>query len=153
VDTKVARYAERPWHMLIGGELVTGRTGATMPVIHPGDESVIAHIPPGDAADVDDAVAAAQKATKPWARTPIAVSKAHYDRVRGFIEAGLEDPQLELVTGGTAGERPGYLWVNHSSEHIAGTSFGGVKNSGLGREESLEEIESYTQHKNVYIKF
>lgn len=32
-------------------------------------------------------------------------------------------------------------------------SFGGVKNSGLGREESLEEIESYTQHKNVYIRF
>jgi acyl-CoA reductase-like NAD-dependent aldehyde dehydrogenase len=47
----------------------------------------------------------------------------------------------------------GYLWVNWSSEHIAGSSFGGVKNSGLGREESLEEIESYTQHKNVYIKF
>ena len=47
----------------------------------------------------------------------------------------------------------GYLWVNHSSEHIAGAAFGGMKNSGLGREESLEEIESYTQHKNVYIKF
>jgi len=47
----------------------------------------------------------------------------------------------------------GYLWVNHSSEHIAGASFGGMKNSGLGREESLEEIESYTRHKNVYLKF
>ena len=34
MDTKVARYAERPWHMLIGSELVTGRTGATMPVIY-----------------------------------------------------------------------------------------------------------------------
>ena len=47
----------------------------------------------------------------------------------------------------------GYVWVNWSSEHIAGSSFGGVKNSGLGREESLEEIESYTQHKNVYLRF
>ena len=487
MDTKVAAYADRPWQMLIGGELVIGRTGKTMPVIHPGDESVIAQIPLGDAGDVDDAVKAAQAATGPWARTPIAeraaalgaladvvlahgeelawldtldngspiavmrhdylmaadqlryfaglalqlrgqtlpapkhdaldftlrdpfgvvgrlipfnhplmfaasriaapllagntvvlkpseqtslsalrlgelsqslipkgvlnvvtgtgdvvgerlvahpdvpriaftgseavgrrilaraaatviktvtlelggknplivfpdadlpaavdgalrgmnfrwqgqscgstsrlfvhrsiyprfiadlaarmrslnlgdpllettdvgplVSKAHYDRVRRFIEAGIEDPALELVTGGTAVDRPGYfvpptlfsadggprgplfteeifgpvlvaapfddydhaialanslsvgltasvwttslhtalaasrdlqagyLWVNHSSEHIAGTSFGGVKNSGLGREEGLEEIESYTQHKNVYIKF
>ena len=487
MDTKVAGYAERPWRMLIGGELVTGRTGNTMPVIHPGDESVIAQIPLGDAGDVDDAVTAAQKASKNWARTPIAeraaalaaladlvlahgeelawldtldngspiavmrndylmavdqlryvaglalqlrgqtlpppkhdaldftlrdpfgvvgrlipfnhplmfaasriaapllagnavvlkpseqtslsalrlaeltqnlippgvlnvvtgtgqivgdalvthpavpriaftgseavgrrilaraaaspaiktvtlelggknplivfpdadlpaavdgalrgmnfrwqgqscgstsrlfvhrsvyegfiadvaakmatltigdplkettdvgplVSKAHYDRVRRFIEAGINDPELELVTGGSAKNRPGYfvpptlftahsphgplfteeifgpvlvaapfddydhviemanrldvgltasvwttslhtamsasrdlqagyVWVNHSSEHIPGASFGGVKNSGLGREESLEEIESYTQHKNVYIKF
>ena len=487
MDTKVAGYAERPWRMLIGGELVTGRTGNTMPVIHPGDESVIAQIPLGDAGDVDDAVTAAQKASKNWARTPIAeraaalaaladvvlahgeelawldtldngspiavmrndylmaadqlryvaglalqlrgqtlpapkhdaldftlrdpfgvvgrlipfnhplmfaasrvaapllagnavvlkpseqtslsalrlaeltqnlippgvlnvvtgtgqiagdalvthpdvpriaftgseavgrrilaraaaspaiktvtlelggknplivfpdadlpaavdgalrgmnfrwqgqscgstsrlfvhrsvyegfiadlaakmasltigdplkettdvgplVSKAHHDRVRRFIEAGINDPELELVTGGSAKNRPGYfvpptlftaedphgplfteeifgpvlvaapfddydhviemanrldvgltasvwttslhtamsasrdlqagyVWVNHSSEHIPGASFGGVKNSGLGREESLEEIESYTQHKNVYIKF
>jgi acyl-CoA reductase-like NAD-dependent aldehyde dehydrogenase len=65
---KVGGYADRPWRMLVGGELVAGRTAATMPV-------------------------------------------------------------------------------------VAGASFGGVKNSGLGREESLEEIESYTQHKNVYIAF
>lgn len=153
------------------------------------------------------------------------VSQAHYDRVLRFIDRGICDPALELVTGGTAAARPGYfvpptlftaaggphgplfeeeifgpvlvaapfddydeaislanalpfgltasvwtsslhtamaaardiqagyLWVNWSSEHIAGSAFGGVKNSGLGREESLEEIESYTQHKNVYIRF
>jgi betaine-aldehyde dehydrogenase len=488
VDSKVAGYAGRPWQMLIGGELVAGRTGATMPVVHPGDESVIAQIPLGSAGDVDNAVSAAQAATRKWARTPITeraakvtaladavqrhgdelawidaldngspiavmrndyrlaveqmryvaglalqlrgqtlpanannaidftlrdpfgvvgriipfnhplmfaatriaapllagncvvlkpseqtslsalrlgelarplippgvlnvvtgtgevvgerlvahpdvpriaftgseavgqrilaraaagsaiktvtlelggknplivfadadmpaaidgalkgmnfrwqgqscgstsrlfvhrslyepfiaelagrmealklgdplldstdvgplVSKPHYDRVRRFIDQGINDPNLELVTGGTAGEQKGYfvkptlfsavsgprgplfteeifgpvlvaapfddydeaiglanslsagltasvwttslhtamaaardlqagyLWVNWSSEHIAGSSFGGVKNSGLGREESLEEIESYTQHKNVYIRF
>jgi betaine-aldehyde dehydrogenase len=153
------------------------------------------------------------------------VSRAHFDRVRRFIDEGIRDPHLELVTGGPQADRPGlfipptlftaadgphgplfsdevfgpvlvaapfddygeaiglanslpvgltasvwtaslhtalaaardiatgYLWVNWSSEHIAGASFGGVKNSGLGREESLEEIESYTQHKNVYIRF
>jgi betaine-aldehyde dehydrogenase len=152
------------------------------------------------------------------------VSRAHYERVCRYIDLGRSDPALELVTGGTTVGRPGYfvpptlftaeaphgplfteeifgpvlvaapfddydhaialanslsvgltasvwttslhtalaasrdlqagyLWVNWSSEHIAGASFGGVKNSGLGREESLEEIESYTQHKNVYIVF
>lgn len=47
----------------------------------------------------------------------------------------------------------GYVWVNHNSEHIPGAPFGGMKNYGLGREESLQEIESYTQHKNVYIRY
>jgi acyl-CoA reductase-like NAD-dependent aldehyde dehydrogenase len=102
--------ADRPWQLLIGGELLAARTGATMPVIHPGDESVIAEIPLGSAG-LHTALAAAR----------------------------------DLAAG--------YVWVNWSSEHIVGASFGGVKNSGLGREESLVEIESYTQHQNVYLRF
>ncbi len=47
----------------------------------------------------------------------------------------------------------GYAWVNWSSTHLPGTPFGGVKDSGVGREESLEELYGYTQAKNVYIRF
>jgi acyl-CoA reductase-like NAD-dependent aldehyde dehydrogenase len=47
----------------------------------------------------------------------------------------------------------GYVWVNASSAHIPGAPFGGTKNSGLGREEGLEELYSYTQQKNVFIRF
>ncbi|MFG1706975.1 aldehyde dehydrogenase family protein [Nonomuraea sp. M3C6] len=47
----------------------------------------------------------------------------------------------------------GYVWVNASSIHIAGAPFGGFKNSGVGREEGIEELYSYAQQKNVYIKF
>jgi betaine-aldehyde dehydrogenase len=47
----------------------------------------------------------------------------------------------------------GYAWVNWSSTHLPGTPFGGVKDSGVGREESLEELYGYTQSKNVYIRF
>ena len=47
----------------------------------------------------------------------------------------------------------GYAWVNWSSTHVPGTPFGGVKDSGVGREESLEELYGYTQSKNVYIRF
>jgi acyl-CoA reductase-like NAD-dependent aldehyde dehydrogenase len=47
----------------------------------------------------------------------------------------------------------GYAWVNASSTHIPGTAFGGVKDSGVGREEGLEELYSYTQSKNVYVRF
>jgi acyl-CoA reductase-like NAD-dependent aldehyde dehydrogenase len=47
----------------------------------------------------------------------------------------------------------GYMWVNWSSAHVPGTPFGGVKDSGVGREENLDELYAYTQAKNVYIRF
>ena len=73
MDTKVLAYTNRPWQLLVGGDLHPAQNGATMPVIHPGDESVIASIPLGGAQDVDDAVAAAQAASKHWARaSPVA---------------------------------------------------------------------------------
>ncbi|MET0456980.1 MAG: aldehyde dehydrogenase family protein [Mycobacterium sp.] len=47
----------------------------------------------------------------------------------------------------------GYVWVNEVSVHINGTEFGGVKDSGLGREEGVEELLSYTQAKNIHVNF
>jgi betaine-aldehyde dehydrogenase len=46
----------------------------------------------------------------------------------------------------------GYVWVNDSTTHYWGTPFGGWKNSGIGREESLEEYQSYLQTKTVHVK-
>jgi acyl-CoA reductase-like NAD-dependent aldehyde dehydrogenase len=46
----------------------------------------------------------------------------------------------------------GYVWVNDSSRHFTGTPFGGFKDSGVGREEDLDEILSYTQVKNVNVR-
>ncbi len=48
--------------------------------------------------------------------------------------------------------RAGYVWVNHCSQHFLGAPFGGYKQSGLGREECLEELLAFTQVKNVNIK-
>jgi betaine-aldehyde dehydrogenase len=45
----------------------------------------------------------------------------------------------------------GYCWINEVSRHIPGAPFGGYKKSGIGREECLEELLSFTQEKNVYI--
>jgi betaine-aldehyde dehydrogenase len=47
----------------------------------------------------------------------------------------------------------GYVWMNWSSTHLPGTPFGGVKASGVGREEGLDELLGYTQCKNVYIRY
>jgi acyl-CoA reductase-like NAD-dependent aldehyde dehydrogenase len=46
----------------------------------------------------------------------------------------------------------GYVWVNDSTIHYVGTPFGGVKDSGVGREESEEELLSYLDQKVVHTK-
>lgn len=45
----------------------------------------------------------------------------------------------------------GYVWVNGSSAHFLGAPFGGTKQSGIGREESIEELLDMTQIKNINI--
>ena len=45
----------------------------------------------------------------------------------------------------------GYIWINGSSSHHKGTPFGGTRNSGIGREECLDELLSYTQTKAFHI--
>lgn len=46
----------------------------------------------------------------------------------------------------------GYLWVNNTSQHFIGAPFGGVKQSGIGREECFEELLEFTSTKNVNLK-
>jgi betaine-aldehyde dehydrogenase len=46
----------------------------------------------------------------------------------------------------------GYVWINHVGQHFLGAPFGGFKQSGMGREECLEELLSFTQEKNIYLK-
>lgn len=45
----------------------------------------------------------------------------------------------------------GVVTINGSGMHFVGLPFGGVKNSGFGGEESLDELLSYTQAKSVHI--
>jgi betaine-aldehyde dehydrogenase len=45
----------------------------------------------------------------------------------------------------------GYVWINGASTHWVGVPFGGYKQSGLGREESIDELLACTQIKNVNV--
>jgi acyl-CoA reductase-like NAD-dependent aldehyde dehydrogenase len=45
----------------------------------------------------------------------------------------------------------GYIWINDTNAHYPGTPFGGFKNSGIGREESLDELKSYCEQKVVHV--
>jgi len=45
----------------------------------------------------------------------------------------------------------GFVWVNQVGRHFLGVPFGGFKESGGGREESLDELLSFTQTKSVNV--
>jgi betaine-aldehyde dehydrogenase len=45
----------------------------------------------------------------------------------------------------------GYIWINSVSAHFLGASFGGYKQSGIGREEGHDELLTFTQAKNINI--
>ena len=45
----------------------------------------------------------------------------------------------------------GYIWINGASKHHRGTPFGGYKNSGIGREEGIGELLSYTESKTIHV--
>jgi 2-formylbenzoate dehydrogenase len=45
----------------------------------------------------------------------------------------------------------GFVWVNGTSRHFPGVPYGGVKASGVGREESVEELLSFTQTKAITV--
>jgi betaine-aldehyde dehydrogenase len=46
----------------------------------------------------------------------------------------------------------GYVWINEVGKHFLGAPFGGVKQSGFGREECIEEMLQFTQLKNIHLR-
>jgi len=46
----------------------------------------------------------------------------------------------------------GYVWINDAAAHYSGVPFGGFKGSGIGKEESVEELLSYSQVKTIHLK-
>jgi acyl-CoA reductase-like NAD-dependent aldehyde dehydrogenase len=58
-------------------------------------------------------------------------------------------PELQLYVAGEWRSRDGAPVINHLTASFAETSFGGVKDSGYGREGGTEGLECYTVAKNV----
>jgi acyl-CoA reductase-like NAD-dependent aldehyde dehydrogenase len=54
---------------------------------------------------------------------------------------------LRMVRAAQAGT----VWINTAGQHFVGTPFGGWKDSGLGGEECLDELLSYSQVKAVHV--
>jgi betaine-aldehyde dehydrogenase len=50
-----------------------------------------------------------------------------------------------------AAVQSGYVWVNGVGTHYRNMPYGGMKNSGTGREEGLADILGYTEEKSIHI--
>jgi betaine-aldehyde dehydrogenase len=46
----------------------------------------------------------------------------------------------------------GFVWINEVGKHFLGVPFGGVKQSGIGREECFDEMLAFTQEKNIHLR-
>jgi phenylacetaldehyde dehydrogenase len=70
LSSAVEAFVKKDLKLLIDGKWVAARSGQTFAVEDPATEEIIAHVPAGDKADIDLAVAAARRAFEsgPWSR-------------------------------------------------------------------------------------
>jgi acyl-CoA reductase-like NAD-dependent aldehyde dehydrogenase len=67
------------------------------------------------------------------------------------LAAGVWTQDLRTAMNMARRLHSGFVWVNTTARHFVGTPFGGWKNSGLGLEECLAELLSYTHNKAVHV--
>ena len=75
----------------IDGRLCAPRNGRYLDVFEPAIGAVYAHCPDSDAADIDTAVDAAQRAFPAWAATPVTQRAQILNRIADQIEARLDE--------------------------------------------------------------
>lgn len=71
--------------------------------------------------------------------------------VRYGLTASIWTNDLRRAHWFAEGFQAGFVWMNDSGRHFPGVPFGGVKASGVGREEGLDEILSFTEMKAVNV--
>jgi betaine-aldehyde dehydrogenase len=67
------------------------------------------------------------------------------------LTASIWTKDLKTAHRAAARVEVGFVWVNTVGNHFLGAPFGGYKQSGIGREESADELLEYTQIKNVNV--
>lgn len=165
--------------MYIDGAWTAASDGATIDVIDPATEEVIDAVPSASAADLDRALAAADRAWKEWREVDAWTRSATLRRVGDLVreraetiasvlteEQGIDKANATefglagyVFTASTRtaflaseGIEAGMIGVNTLLLAAAEIPFGGVKKSGFGREGGSEGIEAYTIAKYVNIK-
>jgi betaine-aldehyde dehydrogenase len=77
-----------------------------------------------------------------------------FEQVNG-LEYGLTcsiwTRDLDVAHRAAQRAKAGYVWVNEVAKHFLGSPFGGYQQSGIGREECLDELLAFTQEKNLHI--
>jgi acyl-CoA reductase-like NAD-dependent aldehyde dehydrogenase len=88
-------------HLFIDGQFVNAASGETLATLNPHDNSIIAEVALGGKADIDAAVAAAQRAFAQWSATPAAERGRILLKLADLIEANAEElARLESLDTG-----------------------------------------------------
>src|SRR6202789_4457628 len=101
-----AAFMAKKHQMLIDGKWVDARSGQTFAVEDPATEEIIAHVPAGDKADIDLAVAAARRAfeTGPWSRISPAARQRLVWSLGDLLERHRDEfAELEALDNGKPG--------------------------------------------------
>jgi betaine-aldehyde dehydrogenase len=77
---------------------------------------------------------------------------ADVNAVEYGLTASIWTNDLTTAHRTAAAVQSGFVWVNEVSRHFLGVPFGGYKQSGIGREECIDELLAFTQEKNIHIK-
>jgi 5-carboxymethyl-2-hydroxymuconic-semialdehyde dehydrogenase len=93
-DQALARFKGTPVRHLIAGEAVDSRSGRTFETLCPVDNSVLAKVAAGDAADVDAAAKAAAAAFPAWRAVPGAKRRAIVHAIADAIAARADEIAL-----------------------------------------------------------
>jgi betaine-aldehyde dehydrogenase len=67
------------------------------------------------------------------------------------LTAGIFTTNLRTAHNAASRVQSGFVWVNNAASHFLGAPFGGYKMSGIGREECIDELYSFSQTKNINI--
>jgi betaine-aldehyde dehydrogenase len=78
---------------------------------------------------------------------------ARVNRLDVGLTASIWTRDLDRAHRLAARVEAGYVWINDAATHYVGVPFGGYKQSGLGREESIEELLACTQIKNINVVY
>ena len=102
VSSAVSAWLARPKHNLIAGKWVPALSGKTFDVQNPADASVISKVPDSERPDIDNAVAAAQKAfAGPWRQmTPSERGKLLWRIGDIILEHADELAEIESIDNG-----------------------------------------------------
>jgi len=72
--------------------------------------------------------------------------------VRYGLTAAVWSKDIDVALSVASSLESGYVWVNDVAQHYPGAPFGGVKDSGVGSEESSEALRSFTQQRSIHVK-
>jgi betaine-aldehyde dehydrogenase len=76
---------------------------------------------------------------------------AQVNQVEYGLTCSIWTNDLSTAHRTAAAVEAGYVWVNEVSKHFLGAPFGGYKQSGIGREECIEELLRFTREKNIHV--